>query len=74
MLNLLTKLSLTSTVGASDMQTILSSMQGQLSVETVVSILVVIIGACVGFAFMWWGVRKIISAVMTAFKKGKISI
>ena len=71
----LNRLSLTDTpVTAEDIKTILSSLQGQISVETVVSVLVVIVGACVGLAFMWWGVRKIIAAVMTAFQKGKISI
>ncbi len=72
---LMMRLSLTGTpVTAEDIKTILSSLQGQISVETVVSVLVVIVGACVGLSFMWWGVRKIISAVMTAFRKGKISI
>jgi hypothetical protein len=49
-------------------------LREQLNVESVVEVLAVIALAVVGLVFMWWGVRKITSALMKAFKKGKISL
>ena len=58
----------------SDFEPIIASMQGQISVATVVQILVACIGASIGLVFMWWGARKVSGALMAAFKKGKIRI
>lgn len=64
----------TSIITSADFSSILTTLQGQLSVPTVVEVLAIAAGACAGFAFMWWGVRKITRALMGAFKKGKISL
>lgn len=61
-------------VTSADFQSVLTSLQNQISVETVVGVLGTVATATVGLAFMWWGVRKVSRALMTAFKKGKISI
>lgn len=61
-------------ISSSDFTPVLSALQGQISVSTVVDVLAVVVGACVGLAFMWWGVRKVIRALMSAFKKGKVSV
>ncbi len=61
-------------VAFSDINPISNSLFEQLSVTTVLAVIALLVGACVVLAFMWWGLRKIISAVMTAFKKGKISL
>lgn len=53
---------------------VIEVLQAQISVASVVEVLGVLAGACVGFAFMWWGVRKVSGALMKAFKKGKISL
>ena len=58
----------------SDFQAIITALQAQLSVSTVVGVLTQIVTICVGLAFMWWGVRKATRALMSAFKKGKIRI
>lgn len=55
-------------------KTVLDNLTAQISVSTVVEVLAVTAAACVGLAFMWWGVRKVTSALMAAFKKGKISL
>lgn len=66
---------LTSTaVTSSDWSSVMTALTGQISVSTVVEVLAVIAGACVGLAFMWWGVRKLTRALMSAFKKGKVSL
>ena len=61
-------------VSSSDFQSVMTALQGQISVATVVEVLAVVAGACVGLAFMWWGVRKLTRALMSAFKKGKVSL
>lgn len=61
-------------ISSSDFTSVLTTLQNQISVATVVEVLAVTAGACVGLAFMWWGVRKIVRALMAAFKKGKVSL
>lgn len=63
-----------SVISSSDWSSVMTALTNQISVATVVAVLAVICGACVGFVFMWWGVRKATRALMAAFKKGKISI
>ena len=53
---------------------VLTALQAQLSVPAVVEVLAVLVGAAVGLVFMWWGVRKTAKVLMSAFRKGKLSI
>lgn len=61
-------------ITSTDFTSVLTALQNQISVATVVEVLAVLAGACVGLAFMWWGVRKLTRALMSAFKKGKVSL
>lgn len=61
-------------ISSTDFKGVLEALQAQISVATVVEVLTVLAGACVGLAFMWWGVRKLARSLMAAFKKGKVSI
>ena len=61
-------------ISSTDFTSVLTALQAQISVATVVEVLAVLAGACVGLAFMWWGVRKLVRALMSAFKKGKVSL
>ena len=61
-------------ITSADFTSVLDALQAQISVATVVEVLAVVAGACVGLAFMWWGVRKVVRALMGAFKKGKVSL
>lgn len=70
-LNLLTA---TSSVSASDFQSVLDAITGQISVSTIVGVLGTCATVSVGLVFMWWGVRKVLRALMSAFKKGRISL
>ena len=63
-----------SIITSGDFSSVLTTLQTQISVSTVVEVLAVVAGACVGLAFMWWGVRKVVRALMGAFKKGKVSL
>lgn len=59
---------------AADWEDVLSALTGSISVSTVAAVLATVAGACVGLAFMWWAVRKATRALMSAFKKGKVSL
>lgn len=61
-------------ITASAWESVMTALTGQISVSTVVGVLATIATACVGLAFMWWGVRKAVRALMSAFKKGKVSL
>ena len=61
-------------ITATDFQSVLTALQGQISVSSVVGVLAIAAGAAVGLAFMWWGVRKLTRVLMAAFKKGKVSL
>lgn len=62
------------TVTASDWQAVITAITSQISVSTVVAVLASLVTACIGLVFMWWGVRKMARAIMSAFKRGKLRI
>ena len=55
-------------------QSVLTALQAEISVSTIVGVLATLATAVVGIVFMWWAVRKATSALMAAFKKGKIRL
>lgn len=61
-------------ISSTDFNSVFAALQQQISVSTVVGVLAVAAGAAVGLAFMWWGVRKLTKVLMSAFKKGKVSL
>lgn len=61
-------------ISSTDFMSVIEALQNQISVSTVVGVLAVAAGAAVGLAFMWWGVRKLTRVLMSAFKKGKVSL
>ena len=62
------------TVSWSSFSGVLSGLTSQINVTSILAIVAGLVGAAVGLAFMWWGVRKLISVIMKAFKKGKVSV
>ena len=58
-------------VGVSDFQGVLTAMEGQVSVTTVVGVLTAGATAAIGLVFMWWGVRKLTQMLFSAFRKGR---
>lgn len=64
----------TEVVSASDWSTVISAMTSQISVSTVVGVLSTLVTAGIGLVFMWWGVRKAARSLMSAFRKGKMSL
>lgn len=61
-------------VSSTDWAPIITAMTGQISVTTVVGVISTAIGAGIGLVFMWWGGRKAVRTLMSAFRKGKVSM
>ena len=61
------------TVSTSDFMSVITELQSQISISTVVSVIAAGAGIAAGFAFMWWGVRKLIRVLMKAFKSGRFN-
>lgn len=61
-------------VTSTDWAPIIEAMTGQISVSTVVGVIATAIGAGIGLVFMWWGGRKAVRTLMSAFRKGKVSM
>ena len=63
------------TVVTSDqMMDIIDAITGQVSVTNILGVLVAAVGAAIGFVFLWWGVRKLLSTFFSGFRKGKASV
>lgn len=62
------------TVGWSDVSSIISAITSQISVTSVVGVIAGALGISVGLAFMWWVARKGVRTLMSAFRKGKVSV
>lgn len=63
-----------SNVTPTDWAPIITAMTGQISVSTVVAVIASAIGAGIGLVFMWWGGHKAVRTLMSAFRKGKVSM
>lgn len=63
----------TSVVSWSDLSSVLTAITTQVNLTTILAVVAGAIGASIGLVFMWWGVRKLIRVVMSAFRKGKVS-
>lgn len=61
-------------IAYTDFSSIITAMQAQISVSTVVGVLAAIVPVVIGLVFMWWGVRKGSKVLMRAFKSGKFKL
>lgn len=59
---------------ASQLESIFTALNGQFNVTFVLSVLGAIIGAAAALVAMWWGARKGVRMLMSAFKRGKLRI
>lgn len=64
----------TADVAVSAINTALDELTATISIGNIITIVVSVIGASILLVFFWWGLRKIIRAVMNAFRKGKLSV
>lgn len=61
-------------VDATAWKSVMDALTAQVSVSTIVGVLVTLVTAGIGLVFMWWGVRKALRSLMSAFRKGKMSL
>lgn len=61
-------------IGPDAWSSVMSALTGQISVTSVVGVLATLVTAGIGLVFMWWGVRKAMRSLMSAFRKGKMSL
>lgn len=64
----------TADVAVSAVQSALSEATGAINITNILAIVGAAIGASVLLVFFWWGLRKVISAVMAAFRKGRLKV
>lgn len=60
--------------GIDGAKAILESVTAEISIANVVAVLGVGLGVAAGFFLMYWGGRKLIKMLTSAFKKGKIAV
>lgn len=53
---------------------VIAALTSQISVSTVVAALATFVTAGIGLVFMWWGLRKGLRSLMSAFRKGRMSV
>lgn len=61
-------------VTASDWSAVTDAIAAQISVSTVAAVIASCVAACIALVFFWWGVRKVVRMIMSAFKRGKLKI
>lgn len=64
----------TADVAVSAVQSALSEATGTLNISSILSIVAAAIGGSILLVFFWWGLRKVIRAVMAAFRSGKLKV
>ena len=61
-------------VAADAWKPVIDALTSQISVSTVVAALATFVTAGIGLVFMWWGLRKGLRSLMSAFRKGRMSV
>lgn len=57
-----------------DFSSLTTALQSAMSTGEILSLVGTVVGASVGFVLAWFGARKIVKSVVSAFKGGKIRI
>lgn len=60
-------------VSSTDIASVLSALQAQISVASVVEVVAYVLAAGIGLVFMWWAARKLIKTFMGAFRSGRLN-
>ena len=58
----------------SQIQTAFGNVTSTIKISNVVSVIGIVMAAAVGFVLFWWGLRKVIKVIMSACKKGRVSV
>lgn len=63
----------TTSVTSIDWSPITNAITNTITVESVIGVVAIGVGAAVTFVFAWWGARKLKNMIMSAFENGSIS-
>ena len=61
-------------VSTTDVQSIMTAVTTQFSISNIITYLAYIIGASIGFVFLWWAVRKAWRAILAAATRGRAKL
>lgn len=61
-------------INSSNLEGLFTNLAQNINAAKVATILATGAGICVALVFLWWGVRKVSSMLMAAFRNGKLSI
>lgn len=61
-------------ITSANFSSVIDAVKAQISVSTVVEVLAYAAAIAVALVFMWWGVRKVSAIIMSAFRKGRLSM
>ena len=53
---------------------VITAITTEITVENVLAVLTTVIGVAIVFVAFWWGARKVTQVIMSAFRKGRISV
>ncbi len=60
-------------VSSADWADVITAMTGQINVKTIVEVVATVAGAGIGMVFMWFGIRKGTSSLLSALR-GKLKL
>lgn len=61
-------------ITSSSFSGVITAITAQISVSTVAEVLTYAAGIAIALVFFWWGVRKALRVLMSAFRKGRMSV
>lgn len=61
-------------ITSSSFSGVITAITAQISVTTVAEVLTYAAGIAIALVFFWWGVRKALRVLMSAFRKGRMSV
>ena len=61
-------------VTLADVQPILDKVTEFISVSNIVAVLAAVTAGAIALVFLWWGIRKVVRMLMSAFRKGRLSV
>lgn len=61
-------------ISSTDLAPIQTAIESQISVPTIVGVIAGGVTASAGIVFMYWGARKLARMIMSAFRRGKLSV
>lgn len=62
------------TFTVSDISTVLNPVKSQFTFTNIASILALVVGSAAVLVLGWFGVRKVISVIQTAIKRGRLKV